>query len=443
MSHVPATSAAPAHVPCPKCHHQVPYFDQENSTFFVCPACHAYFKAEDDNAPVSLGKFEGNQKPVLPLGAVGTLRGQQYRVLGWMLRKEKQAIYQWHEYMLRHEETGIQAQLAMYEGHWMLVGPAGRDYKVSGRATSRGAQILDEDTSYDIYNSYSPVTLYAEGEFDWEIHEASKLTVTEYIAPPHMLVREKQGHQAAHWYRALHIEPSEVAEGFQVPNQRMPFRTGVGAIQPAPAQNSWPALRSFSLNMALLVIITQLALLFIKPEKQVLLQDFSTGRETVPTGANAEAVAAGSNRVLVSKAFEIEGPAALQFALTSSLANQWLEVPVTLVNERTGQRYEFTKSLEYYSGVEDGESWSEGSQDQDATLANIPTGRYHLTLYPVSENGQDLPLHLGVSQHTPLQSNAVVLLLLLAVYPVIQYLRRHSHEHNRWANSNYGPQDES
>ncbi|MBD2715448.1 DUF4178 domain-containing protein [Microvirga sp. STR05] len=442
MSSLLATPAAPAHVPCPRCRHEVPYFDQLNSVFFVCPACHAYFKAEDNTALVMLGKFAGDQKPVLHPGALGTLRGQQYRVMGFMLRKEKEASYQWHEYMLRHEETDIYAQLAMYDGHWMLVGPAGRDYTVSGQATSPGATILDEDTTYDIYNSYSPDILFAEGEFDWDIREDSKLTVTEYIAPPYMLVREKQGHQAAQWYKGLHLEPSEIAEGFQVPNQRMPFRTGVGAIQPAPAEN-WPALRSFSLSMALLVIITQLALLFIKPEKRVLRQEFSTGRETVPTGASVEALAAGSNRVLVSKSFDIEGPAALQFELTSSLANQWLEVPVTLVNERTGQSYEFTKSLEFYSGVEGGESWREGSQDQEATLANIPTGKYHLTLYPVTENGQDLPLRLGVSQHTPLQSNAVVLLLLLAVYPVIQYLRRYSHEHTRWANSSYGPQDES
>ncbi|WP_211617695.1 DUF4178 domain-containing protein [Hymenobacter psychrotolerans] len=431
-------------MPCPKCKLGVPYFDLVNSTFFACPRCHTYFKAEGDNDPVSLGRFAGKQQLVLQPGTVGTLRGQQYRVMGFMQRKEERSTAQWQEYILRHEQTGIYTQLAVYEGHWMLIGPAGREYKVVGQPTRRGAHIPDEDATYEIYNSYRAHVVFAEGEFDWEIREDAKLTVTEYIAPPHMLVREKLGHKPALWYKGIHIEPSEIAEGFQVPNQRMPFRNGVGAVQPGPAHTSWPTLRTFSLCMALLVIVTQLALLYIKPEKTVLLQKFSTGRETVPTGTDAEAVAAGSNRVLVSKSFEIEGPAALQFRLASSeLYNQWLEVPVTLVNEQTGQSYEFTKNLEFYAGVEDGESWSEGDRDQGATLAGIPSGKYHLTLYPVTENGMNQPLSIYASQHTPLQSNAVLLLLALAVYPGIQYLRRRTHEYSRWSNSDYGPEDNS
>jgi hypothetical protein len=448
MSETTTAPAAPAQLPCPRCQHSVPYFDQLNSAFFVCPKCRTYFEADDSNEkPQILGQFQGESTlpMVLPLGTAGTLRGQPYRVLSFQLRREKRAAYQWQEYMLRHEQTGAYCQLAVYEGHWLLLEPAGRDYRVIGQATNHGAYINGTEADYHIYNSYQPVVLYAAGEFDWNFREDEKLTITEYIAPPHMLVREKKGHEPAQWYKGEHLEPEEVAEAFGVPRDELPYRSGVGAVQPAPAQTIWPTLRTFSLLMMLLVVVTQLALLFIKPEKQLLREEFSTGRAS-PGGevspAAAEAMAAGSNTVLVSKPFEVTGPAALQFKLTSTtLYNQWLEVPVTLVNERTGQSYEFTKNLEFYTGVEDGETWREGDKDQDATLAGIPSGRYHLTLYPVTENGMDLPLRLTASQHTPLQSNGILALLLLALYPAVQYWRRYSHDATRWLNSDYGPTD--
>ncbi|MBG8555617.1 DUF4178 domain-containing protein [Hymenobacter guriensis] len=430
-----AATSAPAQLPCPKCQAPVPYFDEANSTHFVCPQCESYFEATDDKPARAIGKFNGaHAAPVLPVGAVGTLRGQQYRVTGWMQRRESKTIYQWQEYMLRHEETGIYAQLAVYEGHWMLVGPAAQSYKVQMR------QIVETpETTYNIYNKYQVQILYAGGEFDWDIREDEQLTVTEYIAPPHMLVQEKRG-KTEHWYKGLHLEPREIADGFGIPSHQLPYRNGVGAVQPPPGEAAWPALRNFTLSMALLIVFTQLAFLVIKPEKQVLALEFSSGRDTTSMAAVAEAQAAGSNRVIVSKPFAVDGPAALEFRVGSSLANQWLEVPVTLVNEQTGQQYEFTKNLEFYSGVEDGESWSEGDPAQDATLAKIPTGRYHLNLYPVTENGQDLPLRLQVSQHTPLHSNAVLALLALLVYPGLLYWWRSYHEQQRWQNSDYGPQ---
>ncbi|WBO85216.1 DUF4178 domain-containing protein [Hymenobacter yonginensis] len=451
MSETTTAPVAPAQLPCPRCQHSVPYFDQLNSAFFVCPECHTYFEADDRAAkPLILGKFQGDSTlPImLPLGTVGTLRGQPYRVLGFQLRREKHAAYQWQEYMLRHEQTGAYCQLAVYEGHWLLLEPAGRDYRVIGHATGRGAYIDEVEDDYHIYNSYQPRVLYAAGEFDWDFRDDAHLTITEYIAPPRMLVREKEpGKGPAKWYKGEHLEPGEVATAFGVPRDSLPYRSGVGAVQPAPGQTTWPTLRTFSLLMMLLVVLTQLALLFIKPEKQLLREEFSTGRAS-PGGevspAASEAMAAGSNTVLVSKPFEVTGPAALQFELASTtLYNQWLEVPVTLVNERTGQSYEFTKNLEFYTGVEQGETWREGDTDQEATLAGIPSGRYHLTLYPVTENGMDLPLRLTASQHTPLQSNGILALLLLALYPAVQYWRRHSHDATRWQNSDYGPTDNS
>lgn len=433
----PATTAQ---LNCPKCNTSITYYDLENSSFYVCPHCRTIFEYEHEGPPRIINGFKkALEKPTLTIGITGVLRGEPYRVVGFMLKREVKYPAQWVEYMLLHQTTGAYVQLAVFEGHWMLVKPAGRTYQV-GQPNSRVAYISADDTTYRIYNKYKQHVLFAAGEFDWNILDDEKLTVNEFIAPPVMLVQEiSTKTKKQEWYRGEYVEPSEIREAFRLEPQRMPWREGVGAIQPAPGEASWPALKIFSLVMVLLVALTQLMLLGIKPERQLLQQQFSSQPLTL-TDANA-AAAAGSNNVIVSPSFEVQGPAALQFELRSSLNNQWLEVPVSLVNEKTGQSFEFTKNLEHYFGVEDGESWSEGSEQDDATLANIPSGRYHLNLYPATEAGLNVPIDLTVTQNTPLQSNAVLLLVALLLYPGIQLFRRYSHEQTRWGNSDYGPQE--
>lgn len=434
--HLPAT-VAPAQLECPKCTAIVTYFDAKNSTFYVCPHCRSFFEYENEGPPRIMGGFKKVlvENPTLLLGTVGTLLGESYLVVGFILKREVRHSAQWIEYMLLHQATGAYVQLAVFEGHWMLIELVRGSYKV-GLPSSRHAYVFTDDTNYALYNRYQQIVLYAMGEFDWNILEDEKLNISEFIAPPYMLVQERNPRtKKSEWYKATYLEPSTVQAAFNLEPQRMPWRGGVGAIQSAPGEASWPALSQFSLIMALVIVVTQALLLFVKPQQQLLNQQFSS---QAVTNANA---AAGSNNVIVTSSFEVQGPAALEFDLHSSLSNQWLEIPVSLVNEKTGQNYEFTKNLEYYSGVEDGESWSEGNESDDATLAGIPSGRYHLNIYPATEAGLDLPINLTVTQNTPLHSNAILFLLLLAIYPGIQFYRRYTHEQTRWLNSDYGPQE--
>lgn len=434
-------TVAPTQLECPKCKAPITYFDVKNSSFYVCPHCRTFFEAQGLLPPRIINGFKKSLKSRLPLlvGTTGRLFGDEYRVVGAMVKKETRNSAQWVEYMLLQQTTGTTAQLAVYEGHWMFIQPTDKQYTVT--TPSRAGQHIYVDTvlgTYQIYNRYSPRVLYAIGEFDWNILDDEKLVITEFILPPFMLVQEQQkSSDRVNWYKGEHLEPAQIEAAFQVDPSRIPRRNGVGAIQPAPGEGNWPALKWVALVMALAVVVTQLLLLFVKPERLLLQQQFSSQPATMDNAVAA--TAAGSNNVIVTRSFEVQGPAALEFDLKSSLSNQWVEVPITLVNENTGVSYEFTKSLEYYSGVEDGESWSEGSRQDDATLAGIPSGHYHLNLYPTSDFGTSLLVDLTVSQNTPLHSNAVLALLVLLLYPGIQFFRRHNFEQTRWLNSDYGP----
>ncbi|WP_324671185.1 DUF4178 domain-containing protein [Hymenobacter sp. GOD-10R] len=430
------TNPPSAELQCPHCGTTITYYDVQGSSFYACPHCHWFFEHEGESRPKLLYQFQDVPRigPPLPLGSKGVLHGEEYRIVGFMVRKEARTPARWAEYMLFHSKTASYAQLSVFEGHWMFIKPAERSYKVN-QADSRRAYVEAEDDTYMLYNRYSPRVLFAIGEFDWNIREDEELSVHEFVAAPYMLVEERKPNKLIDWYKAEHMKAEQVALAFGVDKYALPDPIGVGAIEPAPGQKTWPTLRNFTLFLALIVVATQLLLLGLKPERQVLSQQFHSRLDaSLPATATA-----GGEAVIVSTSFQVDGPAAISVQLRSALDNQWLELPVSVINEKTGQSYEFSKALEYYHGYEGGESWSEGSQEQEATLGKIPTGRYHLNIYPTSEVGLDLPIYLTVSQQSSLHSNAILLLLALLIYPGIQYWRRSYHEQQRWENSDYGP----
>ncbi|RSK33829.1 DUF4178 domain-containing protein [Hymenobacter metallilatus] len=434
-------SPAPAAVCCPECRHEVRYYDAVHSAFFGCPHCRTLFEYPETGAPKKLRKFRDipGQQPVLALGSVGRLEDKAYRVTGYMWRCEaKNASYRWEEFQLREEGSGSYRQLAVFQGHWLLITTTEEQYRVSTEGVLEAP-----DTDFRLYNRYSPRILYAEGEFDWNVLADESLTISEYISPPLMLVRERQNKNYNHWFKARHLEPQEVAEAFGLPPEQLPYRSGVGSAQPAPGESAWPALRTFSLLMALLVVLTHVYLVLWGNER-VFNQQFTsevpvttdTAQVGLPiTGATQE------RQPLVSPSFTVPGTGALTVKLYGEVNNTWVEVPFTLVNEQTGQQFAGTSSLEYYFGVEEGESWSEGTKQQELLLNMVPAGRYHLNFYPITDpvNNFGIVFRATVEARATAGSNAVLALVVLLLYPGILYVRRILHERGRWESSDFSP----
>lgn len=429
----------PATVACPKCHTAVTYYDRQNSTCFTCPKCRTFFEARGEMPARIVDRFKSSIGTVLlPLGTKGTLFGDPYRVVGFMVKKEARSPARWAEFVLLNEATGKTAQLAVYEGHWMFIQPVEKQYDVTPAYMNHHSYVDTLQGAYQIYNRYSPRILYAIGEFDWNILDDEQLVITEFIAPPFMLVREdSKVSKVTHWFKGEHLEPSQISTAFNIEPHRLPYPEGVGAVQPGPVSASWEPLKTFTLWLLLLLVLTQLYFVVAKPAQQLVYQEFRAGQNdsslfAVPVPENAA--------VLVSKSFQVNGPTALNLRMRAAVDNKWVELPVSLVNEQTGQSYEFSRSLEYYHGYEDGESWAEGDNDAEATLAKVPSGRYHLNIYPATENNQVVYFNVSVTQHAGLTSNVIVVAVLLLIWPGIQYWRRQAHEAARWSQSDYGPQ---
>ena len=413
-----------AQLDCPECATAISYYDVEGSEYYACPNCHAYFRYSGEETPKVFGNYKDAPKtsPVLPLGALGVLEGIEYRVVGVVSRCEaNHRQYSWREYQLLQPATGRYVQLAEYDGHWTLIWPASHldknreDFKLA---------------DFKLFNKYQPRVNWALGEFDWDIESDDTLKVAEHINPPRLLVHERRGKEN-NWYRGRHVGPDELAAAFNISRSALPNQQGTGAVQPGPGSNSSSAL--WTLTGILVAALLCIQLVLVVRSTSVLSQTIQVEADTTATATP------GTGRVLVSPSFTLDHQTALDIELDATLANQWLELPVSLVNEQTGQGFEFTKNIEFYSGVEGGESWSEGSRSANAVLSRVPAGRYHLNFYPFTEKGVAPEIRVNVWADPPLPSNFFIVLALILLVPCLQLLLGHLHERNRWENSDYNP----
>jgi hypothetical protein len=151
------------------------------------------------------------------------------------------------------------------------------------------------------------------------------------------------------------------------------------------------------------------------------------------------------NSAFVTDAFTLDGrPSSVGVSLDTNLSNNWMFVNLALVNETTNVALDFGRELEYYFGVEDGESWSSGSRRGRVVVPNVPAGRYYLRVEPEGDTATRTPIvySIEVRRDTPVWLFYGVALGLLAVPPLFISWRHHAFERRRWYESDYGGDDD-
>jgi hypothetical protein len=478
MSSAPFAPPA-AWVTCPKCNAQVPCYDPAHSEYFGCFKCRTYFAAKPPPGGASSiikgFRTELAPGPSLPLGATGTLGGYHCRLTGYQARSEQQdRTAVWREYQLRPVEPIIgdapidfPLQLAEYQGHWLLIRKARTFPATKGNHSFQNKEWTSQSTgnTYQLWHRYQPVIRDAQGEFDWDILDDEHLKIQEFTCPPYLLSSEQAPKSTSVWYLAEYLEPVQVAIAFGLNVNTLPSREGPGAAQPNPHAQA-PAWRLFGVAALLLSLLA--GWLAITRPSSATVETFivpgaptapaavaslltasptvdSLGQAVIPPAGtstpSAPAASTGYSQMLVSKTLTLTYPSAVDITFTApNLTNHWLEITANLVNEQTGRGYEVTRSLEYYEGVEDGESWAEGDRSASVVISGLPPGRYHLNLYPSPEAGTDaITLLVELEQHYGFASNFWLILLLLSAVPLWHWARHGAFETSRWENSNFAP----
>jgi len=96
--------------------------------------------------------------------------------------------------------------------------------------------------------------------------------------------------------------------------------------------------------------------------------------------------------------------------------------------------------VEYYHGVDDGESWSEGSQTPATHISAMPAGQYTLRLEAQWEKFQQpASVSVRIEQGVPRVLHLFLTLILISIIPFFVMLAHFSFEKRRWADSDYSP----
>jgi hypothetical protein len=151
---------------------------------------------------------------------------------------------------------------------------------------------------------------------------------------------------------------------------------------------------------------------------------------------------ASANPVFVTEPFTLDGrtsDVAVTFA-ANNLSNNWIFLGATLINDETNVALDFGRDLSYFFGVEDGESWSEGSRSARVVLPTVAPGRYYLRVEPEGDTANRTPVSyvIKIQRDAPVWGFYIGALALLALPPFVVMWRENVFEQRRWAESDYG-----
>jgi len=398
-----------------------------------CPSCgarYAFRKGGDfrNSGFDRTGKDKENENQLaIPLGAKGVLKGIEYEVLGYALKEENSPeAPRWREYVLYNRGEGY-AFLSEFEGNWIYARQKGNT-PVMARENS--TELYYRGIKYNLFNKYYIRVVDTAGEFPYDVYDNKNTQSGEFIAPPYMWIFERTRDESVDWFYAEHLDRDELLDQFPYD---LPEQYGRGVLDP----KGFSAMSSAGLvKVTLLAIVVLVAAHLLigatKTNRVVLDKDVLLRDSTAST-------------TLSSSKFELnKWRSNLEFNIQAPVDNSWLDFEAVLVNAGNGNEYGVEQVVEYYHGYDDGDSWSEGSNQETAYLSSIPAGTYFLRIQASrdtttgtwnSMNNFTLTVKNDVSNHR----NLWIFIGLLLIWPIVQFIRMWIYERRRWEGSPYSP----
>lgn len=430
-----ATSIKALELNCPNCHGPLPLRAPDQSLRVTCPSCDGLLDVQAGKLSYLRALDKLDEEPTLVLGRVGTLGDTKYTVLGFLRRgvTVDGTLYAWSEYLLHAPRIGFR-WLVEANGHWMFVEPL-----AAGEAGS-----LDETRktfrkeTFSIFQRGLATVLHVRGEFYWRVEAGETVESTDWIAPPHMVSAERSDDEV-NWSLGSHLPAAEVTRAFGVTT--LPPAVGVGATQPFAHRDVvrwWPVLMALAVAVWLVVLGS-------RNERELFTQSFTLDPAVAPAEQNpAEPAEAGekvNTQVFFSGPLELAAHQSLEVQLDSSIDNNWLAVDGDLIAEDSGEVHAFGIPLEHYSGVEDGESWSEGSASASVYLPSVKAGRYTVRLeFQWPKAVQSPYARVRISQGAVNHLFLWLTLGAISLPAILCWLWMRAFEARRWRDADFTPQ---
>jgi hypothetical protein len=371
-----------------------------------------------------LQTFQGKTqiKPTIPLGARGKFGDTQYEVIGFQIRQVDAGgdSYSWSEYLLFNPFQGFR-YITEYNGHWNFVHV---ETALPEPTVGLGKPSMTYGgKKYLGFDSMTASTVYVLGEFPWRVQTGDSIACADYVAPPSMLSSESTGGEIT-WSRAEYMTGAQVWQAFKLPGSP-PLAYGVFCNQPSPYSGNVGS--SWRTWLWLNVALAALAFFFmIISPGHVAFSDHYAYSQGIK-----------SDSAFVTPTFELDGrDSNVKLSIHTDLDNSWAYFNFALINDQTGQAFDFGREVSYYHDS-DG---SEGGRNNSVIVPGVPSGKYYLRVEPEMETKSPfMRYELELRRNVPNYGFFGLAALLLLIPPALTTFRRGSFEAARWRESDYAP----
>ncbi len=432
-----ARQVAGVQLNCPHCGGALELRAPDKSERVVCPSCGALLDVNQGRLRYLKTLEQPLVAPLIPLGSAGQVGDQSFLVIGFLRRSVRfeGVKYSWDEYLLYQERAGFR-WLVCSDEHWSFVEPL-----PPGSVRVVGREAVWDGKHFRKFQQALATVDRVLGEFYWKVEAGEQVKATDFIRPPQMLSREVteadgEGEGEINWSLGTYLPAADVQKAFGLASVPRPSPFNVAPNQPFPYKGIY-------LDWALLAgaaVVLLLIVLAISPRHKVFEKSFSVERTSDPD----------KPQVVFTEPFHLNGRQNVRVTVRAAVDNSWLDVEGDLIQEGSDLVQPFSAPVEYYHGVEDGEAWHEGGQEQTVYVAAVPAGDYVLRLEFATDHsgtkpaqpgapGQTLPVQVRLEQGAPHLWPWLLTLLALSAIPALVAAYHFYFERRRWQDSEFSP----
>ena len=409
---------------CPNCGGPLNLIAPDKSERVTCPNCNSLLDVNQGNLTYlhALAPTDADKNYVLPVGAEGTFKdGVKFKIIGAMTRSVliEGTKYFWHEYLLYNPSVGFR-WLVHSDNHWNFVEPVNPAEVEQIGMARLGTAAKYNGRAFKLFQDAQAVVEYVKGEFYWRVEQGETVRAIDYVSAPLMLSEEISGSEM-NWSAGVYMTNAEIEKAFGVTDLPKPWSV-------APNQ---PFTGSFYYTWGLLPLIALLVVAVFLVPITGLPKSIYSKPIVLPPMQNAQAA-----QTAFSEPFDLQANRNVRITANAPVNNSWVDLDVDLVNEQNQEVESVNVPVEEYHGVEDGESWSEGGQSQDASLSSLPGGKYTLRVEGTWQNWQqEMPVNVKVEQNVSRGVNFGCAFIALLIVPLLGIFRKFSFETRKWKDS--------
>lgn len=468
-----ARRVAAQQLSCPQCGGPLDLRAPDQSLRVACPNCGSLLDVSEGRLRFMQALQPGQVVPIIPMGSAGEFGGSKLTVIGFLLRSvEFEGVrYYWEEYLLYNPQVGFR-WLVRSDDNWNFVEPVPPGEVAHKAGTGAGGKGDEEPLNFEVYSItkvgfggkgdavyfqgerfkiYQDAIArveYVIGELYWKVMAGELAQTADYVHPPRMLSVETSIEQARenaqakagnrpkqkgkrplptgeiNWSLGTFMKRAEVESAFGISGLPRPSKI-------APNQ-LFPHKKIYKYWLALLAAALVVGIGLIATASNRKVFEASYALEALKTGEDSQ--------IRFSEPFELKSRQNVLISAWSNVEQTWLEIQGDLINQATNEAQGFSMLIQYYHGVDGGESWSEGGPSSSVYLSALPEGMYVLGLEVRWERWQQpAAVNIKVEQGSPRVLHLILAMVLLSIFPLFVLLRHWSFEKRRWADSDYSP----